>query len=80
MIALGIIIFFSVTIFYSSVISPETGERILYGKNAPGKVTEHLEYSEIILSGDYHCMESASKSTHGNLPKFVEEFNICHQG
>ena len=36
MIGLGVIIFFSVTLFYSFVISPETGEKILYGKNPPG--------------------------------------------
>ena len=78
MVGLAILIFFSVTLFYSFVISPETGEKILYGKNPPGKVTTHLEYSEIILSGDYACMESSSKLAHGNLPKFVEEFNVCH--
>ena len=78
MVVLGILIFFSVTLFYSFVISPETGEKILYGKNPPGKMTHHMEYSEIILSGDYQCLESASKLAHGNLPKFVEEFNICH--
>ena len=78
MICLGILIFFSVTLFYSFVISPETGEKILYGKNPPGKVTSHMEYSEIILSGDYQCLESASQLAHGNLPKFVEEFNLCH--
>ena len=78
MIGLGVIIFFSVTLFYSFVISPETGEKILYGKNPPGKITSHMEYSEIILSGDHKCLESASHSAHGNLPKFVEEFNTCH--
>lgn len=75
---LGIIMFFSVIVFYSSVISPETGEKILYGKNLPGKITTNLEYSEIILSGNYSCMESASKMTHGDLPKFVKEFNKCN--
>ena len=78
MISLGIIIFFSVTLFYSFVISPETGEKILYGKNPPDKVTIHMEYSEIILSDDHQCLESASKLAHGNLPKFVDEFNLCH--
>ena len=78
MISLGIIIFFSVTLFYSFVISPETGEKILYGKNPPDKMTAHMEYSEIILSEDYQCLESASKLAHGNLPKFVDEFNLCH--
>ena len=79
MVGLGILIFFSVTLFYSFVISPETGEKILYGKNAPGKVLINLEYSEIIVSGDYSCMESASQKAHGNLTKFVEEFNLCHE-
>ena len=79
-IGLGVIIFFSVTLFYSFVISPETGEKILYGKNPPGKVTSHMEYSEIILSEDYQCLESASQLANGNLPKFVEEFNRCHEG
>ena len=78
MVALGIIIFFSVTLFYSFVISPETGEKILYGKNPPDKVTTHIEYSEIILSEDYQCLESASELAQGNLSKFVDEFNICH--
>lgn len=75
----GIIIFFSVTLFYSFVISPDVGEKILYGKNPPGKVLVNLEYSEIIVSGDYSCMESASQKAHGNLKKFVENFNLCHE-
>ena len=79
MVGLGIIIFFSVTLFYSFVISPDVGEKILYGKNPPGKVLVNLEYSEIIVSGDYSCMESASQKAHGNLKKFVEEFNLCHE-
>ena len=77
-IGLGILIFFSTTLFYSFVISPDVGEKILYGKNPPGKITTHLTYSEIIISGDYKCMESASLIAHGNLPRFVEEFNLCH--
>ena len=79
MVGLGILIFFSVTLFYSFVISPDVGEKILYGKNPPGKVLVNLEYSEIIVSGDYSCMESASQKAHGNLKKFVEEFNLCHE-
>ena len=79
MVGLGIIIFLSVTLFYSFVISPDVGEKILYGKNPPGKVLVNLEYSEIIVSGDYSCMESASQKGDGNLKKFVEEFNLCHE-
>ena len=75
---LAIIIFFAAIVFYSSVISPETGEKILYGKNPPGKISINLEYSEIILSGNYGCMESASSKANGNLPTFVEEFNRCN--
>ena len=42
----------------------------------PEKNSELLEYSEIILSGNYYCMESASIKADGDLPKFVKEFNI----
>ena len=42
----------------------------------PEKNSEPLEYSEIILSGNYNCMESASIKADGDLPKFVKEFNI----
>ena len=77
---LGIILFFSAILFYSFVISPETGEKILYGKHPPGKSVKNLEYSEIILSGNYVCMESASLKTNGNLPNFVKEFNKCNDG
>ena len=70
--------FFSAIVFYSSVISPETGEKILYGKHPPGKSVTNLEYSEIILSGNYMCMESASSKANGILPNFVEEFNKCN--
>ena len=79
MMGLGIIIFFSVTLFYSFVISPDVGEKILYGKHPPGKILVNLEYSEIIVSGDYSCLESASQKAGGNLKKFVEEFNLCHE-
>ena len=75
---LSIILFFSIIVFYSSVISPETGEKILYGKHPPGKNTTNLEYSEIILSGNYGCMESASLKANGSLPNFVKEFNKCN--
>ena len=78
MVGLGILIFFSVTLFYSFVISPDVGEKILYGKNPPDKTFVNLEYSEMVVSGNYSCMESASHKAHGNLKKFVEEFNLCH--
>jgi len=77
---LGAIIFFSVILFYSFIISPETGEKILYGKHPPGKSATNLEYSEIILSSNYPCMESASLKANGNLPNFVKEFNRCNGG
>lgn len=75
---LSIILFFSVTLFSSFAIFPDVGEKILYGKNPPGKSTTNLEYSEIILSGNYSCMEFASQKADGDLPKFVEEFNKCN--
>lgn len=78
MAGLGILIFLSASLFYFFVISPDMGEKILYGKNPPSKMYVNLEYSEIIVSGNYPCMESASQKAHGNLKKFVEEFNLCH--
>ena len=60
------------------VIFPEIGEKILYGKHPPGKQNEVLEYSEIILTGDFECLESSSAKAKGNLEEFVKEFNKCH--
>ena len=54
------------------------GEKILYGKHPPEKDSEILQYSEIILSDDYECIESASLKAKGDLPKFEKEFNKCH--
>ena len=55
------------------------GEKILYGKHPPGKNSEILQYSDIILSKDYECMEEASLKAKGVLPRFIEEFNRCHR-
>lgn len=71
--------FFSILFTVSFVIYPEVGEKILYGKHPPGKDSKNLEYSEIILSGNYDCIESASLKAHGDLPKFVKEFNNCNK-
>ena len=76
--SLGIIIFFSVLLFFSFVVFPDVGEKILYGKHPPGKEISNLDYSAIILSENYPCMESASEIAKGDLPKFVEEFNKCN--
>jgi len=59
------------------LVYPEIGERILYGKKGLEK-KQHLEYSEIIISGNNACMESASSIADGNLPRFVKEFNACN--
>ena len=75
---LGVIIFFSILLFFAFAVFPDIGEKILYGKHPPGKQVTNLDYSEIILSENYSCMESASKIAKGDLPKFVEEFNKCN--
>ena len=80
-IGIALVIFFSGLMIFSFVISPETGEKILYGKHPPmkeqSKEKPKLEYSEIIASGNYDCMESASLKADGDLPNFVKEFNKC---
>ena len=76
-IGISIIITFSTFIVINFIIYPEIGERILYGKRGIEK-KQHLEYSEIIISGNYACMESAAISADGNLPRFVMEFNKCN--
>ena len=76
---ISIAILFTIIFIISFVIYPDIGERILYGKHPPGKKHEYLEYSQIILSGNYDCMESSSLSAKGNLPRFVKEFNECHK-
>lgn len=73
------ILFFSLIFVVSFVVYPEVGEKILYGKHPPGKKVEFLEYSQIISSGDYDCMESSSAKTNGDFPKFVKTFNECHR-
>ena len=75
---LGVIIFFSILLFFAFAVFPDIGEKILYGKHPPGKQVTNLDYSEIILSENYSCMESASEIAKGDLPKFVEEFNKCN--
>ena len=72
------IVFFSIIFVVAFVAYPDLGEKILYGKHPPGKKAVYLEYSQIISSGDYKCMESASSRSNGDLPKFVKQFNECH--
>ena len=80
---ISVIISFSALMIFSFIISPDVGEKILYGKHPPVKAQPKenptLEYSEIITSGNYDCMESASLKAHGDLPDFVEEFNKCNK-
>ena len=76
-IAVGVILIFTIFIVITAFVYPETGERIIYGKKGLEK-KQYLEYSEIILSGNYACMESASNIADGDLPKFVKEFNECN--
>ena len=75
---ISIAILFSIFFVLSFVIFPETGEKILYGKHSPNKKSEPLEYSQIVTSGNYQCMESASLKANGDLPSFVTEFNKCN--
>ena len=70
---------FSIIFIISFVIYPDVGEKIIYGKHPPGKESKNLEYSEIILSGNYDCIEFASVKANGDLPKFVKEFNSCNK-
>ena len=74
----ALIAFFSVLMIVSFVIFSDVGEKILYGKNPPGKVSEYLEYGEIVKSNNYECMESSSLKAKGSLPEFVKEFNKCN--
>ena len=39
---------------------------------------EHLEYSEIMTSGNDKCVEYANGKSDGDLNKFVDEFNYCN--
>lgn len=72
-------IIFSIFFVVSFVIYPDVGEKILYGKHPPEKKSVDLEYSEIIVSGKYDCMESASLEGNGDLAKFVKKFNECNK-
>lgn len=72
------IVLFLVFFVVCFMIFPEIGEKILYGNHPPNKKTEKLEYSDIILSGNYECLESASINARGDLPKFIKEFNDCN--
>ncbi|MEJ2271266.1 MAG: hypothetical protein P8X91_02015 [Candidatus Bathyarchaeota archaeon] len=77
-IGIPLISLFSIIFVVSFVIYPDIGEKILYGKHPPKQEKlEQLTYSEIILSGKYGCMESASIEAKGRLPKFIQEFNNC---
>jgi hypothetical protein len=77
-IGIPIIMLFLIFLALSFVIYPEIGEKILYGKHPPEENSRSLEYSDIILSKNYDCMESASLKAKGELPKFVKEFNECN--
>ena len=72
-----IILFFSGFIIMVSFVNPELGEKILYGKKGLEQ-KQNLGYSEIIISGNYQCMESSAILANGNLPKFIKEFNDCN--
>ncbi len=77
-IGLPLIAFVSIIMVVSFVIYPDIGEKILYGKHPPEKEKlEQMTYSEIIVSGNYNCMESASATAKGNLHNFIREFNEC---
>ena len=75
-ITMGVI--FLTAFLISFILYPEIGEKILYGKHPPTKIEERLTYSEIITSGNYKCIESATDKAHGDLEKFVDEFNDCN--
>ena len=74
----SIIVVFALFYLISFLAYPEIGEKVLYGKHPPGKNAEILEYSEIILSENYECLESSSFKAKGDLSKFVKEFNDCN--
>lgn len=74
----GLIVIFGIGYLVAFVGYPDVGEKILYGKHPPGAKSESLEYSQIIVSENYECMESSSLKAKGDLPKFVKEFNECN--
>ena len=77
-ILISMIVGFALTYGVTFLAYPEIGEKILYGKHPPGKDSEILQYTDIILSENYECMESASLKAKGDLAKFVKEFNECN--
>lgn len=77
-IAITLIVLFTAIFVISFVIYPDIGEKILYGKHPPEEKSNPLEYSQIITSKNYNCMESASIKAQGDLPKFIKEFNDCN--
>lgn len=78
-ISVSVIITFTIIFVISFIIYPDIGDKILYGKHPPEKEYKQLEYSQIITSGNYKCMESASNNAKGNLKKFIDEFNMCNK-
>lgn len=78
-VGIPMIMLFSIFLAISFVIYPEIGEKILYGKHPPEANSKPLEYSDIILSENYDCMESSSIIAKGELSKFVKEFNDCNR-
>lgn len=74
--AIGVFAAIYVTSF---IMFPEIGEKILYGKHPPEEKYKQLEYSQIITSENYNCMETASIKAQGDLPKFIKEFNECNE-
>ncbi|MFZ8907551.1 MAG: hypothetical protein ACO2Y5_02805 [Nitrosopumilaceae archaeon] len=78
-VGIPIIMSFLIIFVVSFVIYPDVGEKILYGKHPPDKKSVHLEYSEIIVSEKYDCMESASLEAKGDLSTFVKKFNECNK-
>jgi hypothetical protein len=77
-VSVSVIITFTIIFVISFIIYPDIGAKILYGKHPPENEYKHLEYSQIITSGNYKCMESASNNAQGNLKKFIDEFNKCN--
>lgn len=71
-------VFFLIVFVVAFIIFPDIGEKIIYGKHPPEKKSESLVYREIIISGNYDCMESASIEAKGNFSEFVKEFNKCN--
>ena len=73
-----VILVFTINFIFAFSVYPEIGEKILYGKHPPGTDSKTLQYSDIILSKNYECMETASIKAKGDLPRFIKEFNECN--